>query len=142
MIFIYLKLLIASSIPNSRLDFEIPFDLVTLCQVTIQFAASLKLWSSRYLTTDKDPGFGKKLEISVIFLWLSQDVWTLKLLFHTKSFIEVAQGAILWNRIWDLGWLWAGLLATPKFSFLPIMSNFWGLLFMFSWTKENVKFSF
>ena len=46
---------------------------------------------------------------------------------NQSHYREVRGGRFLWNRNWDLGWIWAGS-ATFEASF-----------FMFSWAKKNSK---
>ena len=46
-----------------------------------------------------------------------------------KVIIEKSlSGKFLWNRNWDLGWIWAGWHYWKK-TIGPIMSNFWGRFF-------------
>ena len=44
----------------------------------------------------------------------------------------------LWNRNWDMDWFWAGWQYWKK-HFWPIMSNFIGRFFIFSWAKNKFK---
>ena len=47
-----------------------------------------------------------------------------------KVIIEKSHGGrFLWNRNWDLGWIWAGWHYWKKQQFGPITSNFWGWFF-------------
>ena len=57
--------------------------------------------------------------------------------FVTKVFIEMSLGGIfLWNRNWDLGWIWANWQYWKKVCG-PIMSNFWGCFFSYFQGQKN-----
>ena len=45
-------------------------------------------------------------------------------------------GKFLWNRIWDLGWIWVSWHFWKK-PFGPIMSNFWGGFFQVFVVKKD-----
>ena len=85
------------------------------------------------------------------FLWLfpqinHTDLWTTYfgspfffVLCTQSHYREISRWEILWNRNWDLGWIWASWHYILKKKIGSIMSNFLGRFFQVFMGKKKFK---
>ena len=83
----------------------------------------------------------RKLCFSDLSIWLKPGVCqSYQVSPVSKVIIEKSRGGrFLWNKYWDLGWIWAGWHCWKK-GFGLIMSNFWGWFKLSSGAKKNIFF--